>query len=189
MAALREPKNGKTCWAERCYKQHRPDKLTCTAHAKLEGVAHSLYSRHHMAAGKPKSSTGKPSGVRISAGSGAPTAPTTQDLRDYLSESEEPAPIEKPAASSYKDIGASIGELVEQKNTAYGNSFAKCGEFLRLLYPNGVQPEQYGDMLCVVRMFDKLMRIATDKNAFGEEPFKDLAGYALLGVKMHQKPA
>ena len=40
-------------------------------------------------------------------------------------------------------IGKTIGELVEQKNRAYGDSFRKCGEFLKLLYPNGIQPEQY----------------------------------------------
>ena len=37
-------------------------------------------------------------------------------------------------------------------------------------------------MLAVVRIVDKLFRIATDKDAFGESPFKDIAGYGILGV-------
>lgn len=82
----------------------------------------------------------------------------------------------------FQKIGTEIGALVTEKNAAYGDSFAKCGLFLELLYPEGIKPEQYQDMLALVRMFDKMKRIATDKNAFGESPFRDLAGYAILGV-------
>lgn len=85
---------------------------------------------------------------------------------------------------SFAEIGAEIGALVDEKQRAYGLSFHKCGDFLRLLYPDGVRPEQYGDLLCLVRMFDKQMRIATQKNAFGESSYKDLAGYALLGTTL-----
>jgi hypothetical protein len=75
-----------------------------------------------------------------------------------------------------------IASLVEEKDAAYGSSFNKCADFLRILYPNGVQPEQYGDMLTLVRMFDKMMRVANRKDAFGESPFRDIMGYALLAV-------
>lgn len=80
----------------------------------------------------------------------------------------------------YQFIGESIGKLVDEKNKAYGDSFNKAGDFLKLLYPNGVSPEQYSDMLAIVRIFDKLMRIATDKDALGENPFRDIGGYAIL---------
>jgi hypothetical protein len=73
-----------------------------------------------------------------------------------------------------------IGALVEEKNAAYGSSFEKCGEFLRLLYPDGLKPEQYKDALALVRIFDKQMRIATAKDALGENPYKDIAGYGIL---------
>lgn len=83
---------------------------------------------------------------------------------------------------SYEKIGQGVGALVDEKNQAYGDSFAKCGEFLKLLYPNGMRPHQYTDALCQVRIFDKQMRIATRPDAFGESPYRDIAGYALLGV-------
>ena len=38
-------------------------------------------------------------------------------------------------------------------------------------------------MLCVVRIFDKLKRIATQKNAFSESPYQDIVGYGLLGTE------
>lgn len=79
-------------------------------------------------------------------------------------------------------IAAEIGSLVTEKNIAYGDSFAKCGEHLKLLYPNGIQPEQYDDALAMVRIFDKQMRIATRKDAFGESPYRDIAGYGILGA-------
>jgi hypothetical protein len=82
----------------------------------------------------------------------------------------------------FNRIAAEIGALVTEKNAAYGDSFAKCGEFLRLLFPAGIQPEQYDDALALVRIFDKQMRIAARKDAFGESPYRDIAGYGLLGV-------
>lgn len=81
----------------------------------------------------------------------------------------------------YEAIGKSIGALVDEKQDAYGDSFGKSGDVLRILYPDGVSPEKYDDMLAVVRIVDKLFRIATDAAAFGESPYKDIAGYGILG--------
>lgn len=83
---------------------------------------------------------------------------------------------------SFERVGRDIGRLVAEKNRAYGDSFAKGAAFLRLLYPQGVRPEQYGDLLALIRVFDKQMRIATAKDALGENPWKDLAGYGVLGT-------
>jgi hypothetical protein len=82
----------------------------------------------------------------------------------------------------FKELAAQIGELLTKKNAAYGSSFEKCGDFLRLLYPDGISPEKYNDALLLVRIFDKQMRIATAKDAFGESPYLDIAGYGILGA-------
>jgi hypothetical protein len=34
----------------------------------------------------------------------------------------------------------------------------------------------------VVRILDKLFRIANDKSAFNEDPWQDIAGYGILGT-------
>lgn len=60
----------------------------------------------------------------------------------------------------YKDLAEKIGELVDNKNKAYGSSFDQAGEFLKLLYPNGIPVEAYTDALCIVRIFDKLKRLS-----------------------------
>lgn len=86
-----------------------------------------------------------------------------------------------------KEISLDLGSLLEEKNKAYGSAFSKSSEVLKILYPNGVNPDQYTDLLLTTRILDKLFRIATDKSAFNEEPWKDIAGYGLLGIYKEQK--
>jgi len=86
------------------------------------------------------------------------------------------------ALVKFEKIGTDIGQLVDKKNTAYGSSFEKSEQILKVLYPEGIKPEQYKDMLAITRIVDKLFRIATKKDAFGESPFRDIAGYGILGV-------
>ena len=82
----------------------------------------------------------------------------------------------------FPEMGRRVGELVAEKQSAYGNSFGQAGQILRVLYPNGVPVEKMEDMLTVVRVLDKLFRIATDRDAMGESPWKDICGYALLAL-------
>ena len=83
---------------------------------------------------------------------------------------------------TYTNLGATIGRLVEEKDQTYGSSFQRSQEILKILYPAGVRPDQYCDMLGMIRVIDKLFRIANRKGAFGENPWQDIAGYGLLGV-------
>lgn len=82
----------------------------------------------------------------------------------------------------YEQLGQQVGQLVDEKNAAYGSSFAESHKILSVLYPNGISPEQYTDALAIIRVIDKLFRIATSKDAFGETPWADIAGYAILGI-------
>jgi hypothetical protein len=86
------------------------------------------------------------------------------------------------ALMKFEQIGTEVGKLVDEKNEAYGSSFEKSEQILKVLYPDGIKPEQYKDMLAITRIVDKLFRIATKKDAFGENPFKDIAGYGILGI-------
>ncbi len=100
-------------------------------------------------------------------------------------------PVVSPLGDDHRhhEIGAELGSLVDEKNRKYGQSFAKSGDFLRMLWPDGIKPDQYQDMLTIIRIFDKMNRIATDKDAFGEDPFSDITGYALLAVGMRRAEA
>ena len=85
-------------------------------------------------------------------------------------------------ASLFENIGKEIGILVKEKNEAYGSSFEKSEVVLRQLYPHGINPEQYGDLLAITRVIDKLFRVAKEKEAFGESPWEDICGYSILQI-------
>jgi len=80
-------------------------------------------------------------------------------------------------------LGAEIGSLVATKQAAYGDSFGKSGKVVQILYPHGIASEQIDDSLTIVRMIDKLFRIATDKDALGEDPYRDVLGYSVLSIR------
>jgi hypothetical protein len=82
----------------------------------------------------------------------------------------------------YKTKAKEIAELVERKRKLYGDSFGKTPDFLRILYPDGIRPEQYDDMLTIIRVFDKLCRAATSSEGETESPWDDVLGYALLAA-------
>ena len=82
-------------------------------------------------------------------------------------------------------IGQEVGKLVADKQKAYGDSFGLSGECLRQMFPDGIEPHQYDDLLTIARILDKLFRIANDPDAFSENPYQDIVGYGLLGMKRH----
>lgn len=84
--------------------------------------------------------------------------------------------------STYCEVAEQIGRLVTEKNLAYGSAFKTAPEALKLLYPEGLEPPKYIDALLLVRIWDKMMRIATKKDAFGESPYRDIAGYGIIGA-------
>ena len=80
---------------------------------------------------------------------------------------------------TYEQKAQKIGAMVDIKNKLYGSSFEKSGEILKVLYPDGVKPEQYKDMLGITRVLDKLFRVANG-NQGDEDAWKDVCGYGLL---------
>lgn len=85
--------------------------------------------------------------------------------------------------TKYEMIGQRIGSLVDRKNAKYGDSIHVTGKMLKLLYPNGIELKDYDNVATLVRMFDKMKRIATDNDEDGENPFKDIAGYGILNCE------
>lgn len=84
---------------------------------------------------------------------------------------------------SFESIGWNVGELVQRKQRAYGDSFGRSGECLRQMFPEGIKPDQYDDLLTIARILDKLFRIANNPKAFEENPWQDICGYAILAMK------
>lgn len=83
--------------------------------------------------------------------------------------------------SKYEQAALMIAKLVTTKQIQYGNSFGNSNKIFKVLYPNGVSPEQMKDFLVIVRIVDKLFRIARGDQ--GEESaWTDINGYSLLAL-------
>lgn len=92
-----------------------------------------------------------------------------------------------PEHKKFLNAAVEIGNLVEDKNAAYGDSFQKSQEIIKILYPNGIRTDQYRDVLGIIRVLDKMFRLATNKQAFDESPWTDICGYGLLGSVYDQE--
>lgn len=88
---------------------------------------------------------------------------------------------------SYDSIGWDVGQLVQAKQNAYGDSFGRSGECLRQMFTDGIKPSQYDDLLTIARILDKLFRIANDPKAFSENPWQDIVGYGLLAMRRYDE--
>lgn len=86
------------------------------------------------------------------------------------------------ATPNFRKIGKDIGGLVEEKQKQYGDSFGRSGAVLKVLYPDGIKPEQYDDMLAITRVLDKIFRL-TEGDQGEESAWQDITGYGLLGVR------
>ena len=87
--------------------------------------------------------------------------------------------------NKYTREAINLAELITKKQITYGDSFGQSGRIIEILYPHGICVEQYQDALAMTRIIDKLFRIANKKFAFEENPWQDIAGYALLSF-VHQ---
>ena len=87
----------------------------------------------------------------------------------------------------FEKIGEKVGKLVQEKQEAYGDSFGRSGECLRQMFPYGIKVDQYDDVLTIVRILDKLFRIANNPNAFDENRYQDIVGYGMLGMNRYDK--
>ncbi len=81
--------------------------------------------------------------------------------------------------------GRELGSLVAAKQKQYGDSVGKSAAIFRTLYPDGIRPDQFGDVLLIARILDKLSRISQrgpdGADLGGENPYLDISGYGLLG--------
>jgi hypothetical protein len=123
---------------------------------------------------EPEREEAEPAGNSV-----AQEEPLAQREQGFGPEDEESIPYQ--VVGKYEALGKAIGALVDEKNLQYGDAFNRGGCILEILYPDGVKPEQYRDMLGVIRVIDKLFRVANGKQG-NEDPWQDIAGYGLLGT-------
>lgn len=90
-------------------------------------------------------------------------------------------------SSTYKQLGEQIGALVDEKRIAYGDSTSKVAACLRILYDGDVPADQIEIAALVIRDLDKTARIVANNDPFGESPWLDKVGYAMIGARLHEE--
>lgn len=91
----------------------------------------------------------------------------------------------------YKQVAKEIGEVVEKKNKAYGNSVVSATKIIKIYlekYSNNdgtyTIPEELIDVIVrQTRIMDKQSRLFNNPkmDLMKENPYKDITGYGLLG--------
>jgi len=104
-------------------------------------------------------------------------APDTISAQDTIS-APDPATKEE-----FLDLTNELGHLLADKNRQYGDSYARMAHILPIFYPDGVPPDQLLDAVFILRIIDKLMRIASAQGDDKEDPVKDISGYGILRMR------
>ena len=80
-----------------------------------------------------------------------------------------------------RSVACDVVVVVEEKNREYGSAFQKVSEILNILFPNGIPTNKYHDVAILIRVLDKIYRIASanDKNV-KKDAWLDITGYGLL---------
>jgi len=84
---------------------------------------------------------------------------------------------------SFHSLGEELADMLDNKNRQYGDSYARMAHVLPMFYPDGVPGDHLLDAVFILRIIDKLMRIASAQGDDMEDPVKDIAGYAILRMK------
>lgn len=111
--------------------------------------------------------------------------PCQQQLLKQI-EDDRYVPEHRTVSNPYEEVALEIAKLVSRKQKEYGDSFSFSYEVMNVLYPNGISLEQMKDALVVIRIIDKLFRIANG-NMGSEDAFSDIVGYGLLSVVRNKK--
>lgn len=102
---------------------------------------------------------------------------------DYL----KVIPLKDLATGELGTAGLALGLLVEEKNASYGDGLVDKDRFLKLFWPENIPPEHYLTADIFGRIYDKMKRIVSYTGAYGENPWWDIAGYALRMAVMTAK--
>ena len=95
-------------------------------------------------------------------------------------------------ANRLRQVGLEGTRHTILKNRMYGDAVRKTTDILHTLYPEGIRPDQYPDLLLLLRVQDKMVRIASytpeRREEDDESPWADVRGYGILGEDKDMDP-
>ena len=97
--------------------------------------------------------------------------------------------MSKLTPDKISDIAKNVRDIVITKNETYGDSVSKSAKLMHVLYPDGIAPSHYDDAHLIIRVLDKLSRLASadiTKRA-KYDAWQDIAGYGIIGASNHEE--
>jgi len=76
------------------------------------------------------------------------------------------------------------GRDIADKASDFADSFTTAPQALRLLYPDGVKPDQLEDTATLIRIWDSMSKIAHCDDQKRDETYKEIFSFAVLRVSM-----
>jgi len=114
---------------------------------------------------------------------GEPKVEKSKPKRKKTGKKNEDATSEPQNPNGFYDIASELAEMLTNKNRKYGDSYARMAHVLPIFYPDGVPGNHLLDAVFILRIIDKLMRIASAQSDDEEDPVADIAGYAILRMR------
>jgi len=69
----------------------------------------------------------------------------------------------------YERIGDDVKRIVQRLEDHHGHSLGQTKEVLKLIYPRGIAPDQFGDAVQMVRVLDELFVIGNMEGVHDSE--------------------
>ncbi len=63
------------------------------------------------------------------------------------------------------DLVKKFGDVIDGKDRSNGDNSARVANMMRELYPDGIQPDQYDEVLGMARILDKLSSVTSQEGA------------------------
>lgn len=80
---------------------------------------------------------------------------------------------------NFKEKALEVAEMLERKSEEYDAPYDSDNDFLKIMYPNGVAPDKYADMVLCLRLYDTLKKLTKS----GDTKYIEyIAGYGILAM-------
>lgn len=84
--------------------------------------------------------------------------------------------------ANFENVAKQIVDSVKAAERETGNCFTKSTEVIRILFPAGIPPGKEQEVASMLRIIDKMFRIANNPGSTATE-WQVLSAYALNAVK------
>jgi len=81
----------------------------------------------------------------------------------------------------FEKLGQEAGAMVERRHAKHGDTYARAGSAMRLLFPKGIPSEQMNNALFLSRIWDQMVKASQDEGT--ESPYNEILLLSLEALR------